>query len=123
MKMITLLFGMVISVAVIVAVIVLLVQINKKAKMQVVELQKTRQCLERIESPERNVTQSPAVTELEASPAEEITESRPDVSTDVNIREQDVSEETAEKPEASPYNTGISGKIYTKEELELLIRE
>jgi len=37
--------------------------------------------------------------------------------------EQDADQDIAETVDASEYNTGQSGKIYTKEELELLIRE
>ena len=36
---------------------------------------------------------------------------------------KDASEDMSEDTEASAYNTGTSGKIYTKEELELLIKE
>lgn len=62
-------------------------------------------------------------------PAAEKTSAEPDYpeppvqADDDNEEEQDAEMDAAADIPASPYNTGKSGKTYTKEELELLIKE
>lgn len=111
--------ALLIGAAILVAVVVLLVQLNKKVKIQTDELEKTRQCLEQMESTDLPKTDD-RTKEMERQEPQVISE----VLTEPTIEErQDVEAEVEIQPEASTYNTGKSGKVYTKEELELLIRE
>lgn len=111
--------ALLIGAAILVAVVVLLVQLNKKVKIQTDELEKTRQCLEQMESTE--IPKADVVAEETAQPEPQVIS---EVLTEPIIEErQDVEAEVENQPEASTYNTGKSGKVYTKEELELLIRE
>ena len=53
----------------------------------------------------------------------ETTEEQPELKETGIVEEKDAVEEQSADVAASAYNTGKSGKIYTKEELELLIKE
>lgn len=61
-------------------------------------------------------------TETEVS-IEPVQEEQIETTDNTEIEKQDAEADIKTEPEASAYNTGKSGKIYTKEELELLIKE
>lgn len=118
------LFAWLLGAAILVAVIVLLVQLNKKVKKQTDELQKTRQCLEQMEpSANQNIETFEEPTAGTCDIQQIISEESDDSDERIIEEEQDAPIEHGQIPEASAYNTGKSGKVYTKEELELLIRE
>ena len=102
--------------AMVIVMAVLMLFISRKNKRQMKELEHIAQQLDDMktvpaempeEEPETEVPQETAVTEII-----ELTEEK-----------QDAAIEQKCDVEASAYNTGKSGKIYTKEELELLIKE
>lgn len=117
--MIKMIIGLLLAVAIPVIVIVLLVQLNKKATKQLDELGKIRQCLE-AKAPE----QQPDAKSLQEITAQVMPEEPEAEQNDSMIEEMtDAPKNPQEALEASKYNTGKSGKVYTKEELELLIKE
>ena len=104
--------------ALLVIMIVLLLFIGSRYKRQMASIEQINQQL-------TNLTAVPpdeqtGTCEEEAS-AEEQT--AVDLITAITEEKQDAADETECEAEASAYNTGKSGKIYTKEELELLIKE
>ncbi len=70
---------------------------------------------------QKNILQAPENTNV----VEEPEQPEPEIQVDVieEKEEQDAGNTEITEPQASAYNTGKSGKIYTKEELELLIKE
>ena len=86
--------------------VVLILHINSRSKRMLNEIAELKTQLAKLE----NVSVVPEqVQVVKEEPQEEPA--------------QDAEAEITIEPEASKYNTGKSGKIYTKEELELLIKE
>ena len=117
--MVNTLIVLLLAVAISVIVIALLVQLNKKATMQIDELRKIRQYLEA-----EALEEQPAEESAQEIPVQDVPEEPEAEQNDSVIEEMtDAPNNPQEASEASKYNTGKSGKIYTKEELELLIKE
>ena len=100
--------------------VVVILYINSSKKQVMKELAELKTQLEKLD----NV---PAVSAPESVPVSkkaepEVTEQVP-VRADENEEKKDEPAEGLKEPDASEYNTGKSGKTYTKEELELLIKE
>ena len=97
---------------------VLILYINSRSKRVIKEVASLKEQLETL----GNVSVVPEEVKTEAIPQAEPVQEEQIMEPDVEIETQDA-EEPAADTDASAYNTGKSGKIYTKEELELLIKE
>lgn len=104
--------------ALLVIMIVLLLFIGSRYKKQMASIEQINQQL-------TNLAAVPADEQTEASveDASEVEQTAVDLIAAITEEKQDAREDVKEESEASAYNTGKSGKIYTKEELELLIKE
>lgn len=105
---------------------VLMLFISRRHRKQMDELHSIKEQLENLEAvpvsaPEEAVEKA-AEAIAEEQPAQELPQE--DAAEEIEIvDEKQDAEGEKQIPEASPYNTGKSGKVYTKEELELLIKE
>lgn len=95
---------------------VLIIYMNSCSKRILKEIGELRAQLER----PAGVSDTSAVRE---DLAEEIPLAEEKSPAEEQVKEQDAPEPVTEEQDASEYNTGKSGKIYTKEELEILIKE
>ena len=96
---------------------VLILVVNSRNKRVMDEIGGLKEQLEKLD----NRPAASPVTAVKMEQAEEPV-SEPVVGVNEN-EEQDAPVDEQTEPGASAYNTGKSGKIYTKEELELLIKE
>ena len=100
--------------------VVLILHINSRSKRMLNEIAELKTQLAKLE----NVSVVPEqVQVVKEEPQEEPAQEEPIQEPETEIENQDAEAEITIEPEASKYNTGKSGKIYTKEELELLIKE
>ena len=100
--------------------VVLILYINSSKKQMIKEIRELKTQLEKLERiPETAVKVETPVDEIaEDEPAVQIA-----VGEDDKKEEKDGPADNMTEAGASEYNTGKSGKTYTKEELELLIKE
>lgn len=115
-----------IAILIVILLIVFMIVSRNDHKRQMMELSDIRHRLEELET---------AVPEPEcetvSEPDTEVTENEEGISQEQAVTEiielteekQDAEETDKKEPQASTYNIGKSGKVYTKEELELLIKE
>ena len=102
--------------------VVVILLFNSRSKRMMKEMTNIRTQLESLENKAPQAEQIQPAEEKAAAPAEE-PEKEPEPEPEREEEIKDAPEETQKETEASAYNTGKSGKIYTKEELELLIKE
>jgi len=88
--------------------------INSSNKKVLNELEELRQQLEQLGNVPTPVTENKKMGPVCTEPEKQAEDSNEE-EMDAEITEQEIT--------ASAYNTGKSGKVYTKEELELLIKE
>lgn len=102
------------------ALVVLILYINASRKHVLKEIGELKAQLEKLDNVPGPVVQAEPAAETDAvsEPEEQIA-----VKEDEEKEEKDEPAEEMTEAGASEYNTGKSGKIYTKEELELLIKE
>lgn len=103
---------------------VFLLFINSRHKKQMDELRRIRQQLEDLKDVPVSVREE-VIAEMAEEQSPQILPQKETATKIIELTEekQDAEEMVTETPEASTYNTGKSGKVYTKEELELLIKE
>lgn len=126
------------AVLILIALLVLMLFINNRHKKQMDELMKIRQQIEVLNSiPVKEPVADETIRDGESADdsvceAEDSEVTRDDAASQeqavteiiqLTEEKQDAEEKEKELSEASTYNTGKSGKVYTKEELELLIKE
>ncbi len=99
--------------------VVLILYINSSRKQVSKEIGELRTQLEQLDDVPELKTAAAAELIEDKAPAEEIAVQE----SSEKIEEQDDPADTITEAGASEYNTGKSGKIYTKEELESLIKE
>ena len=96
--------------------VVLIAYMNSRNKRVMKEIGSLRTQLEKLDN----------ASELPVKKAEPVKVEEPEALAEETVLIEEEKEDAAAEitePEASKYNTGKSGKIYTKEELELLIKE
>lgn len=100
--------------------VVMILYINASKKQMLNEIRELKTQLEKLENvPGAAVEAEPSVKiKAEDEPAVQIA-----VSDKIEKEEKDEPADNMTEVGASEYNTGKSGKTYTKEELELLIKE
>lgn len=107
----------VLAVLILLALLIIILFINSRHKKQMDELMEIRQQFEVLNDiPVRESATDEDTRESESSQEQAVTEI-------IQLTEERQGAEEKEISEASAYNTGKSGKTYTKEELELLIKE
>ncbi len=100
--------------------VVVILYINSSKKQLMKEIASLKTQLEKLD----NVPSAAAVEQISVNEKTEIETSEPvEVKADENKETKDEPADENAVSGASEYNTGKSGKIYTKEELELLIKE
>lgn len=122
------------AVLILLALLIFILFTNNRHKKQMDELMKIRQQLEmlnniHVREPVEDKEDEPGeqaegvISEKEGSTEEASQEQAVTEIIQLTEEKQDAEENEKGTSEASTYNTGKSGKVYTKEELELLIKE